>query len=74
MPAYDSRNRRVPALYIRNGRYYAQLWVGAGNGKKSARRIPLFDENNEPARTLQLAKEALEIKKHERRQNKPASQ
>ena len=23
----DSRNRRVPGLYVRNGRYYAQLWV-----------------------------------------------
>lgn len=25
----DSRNRRVPGLCVRNGRYYAQLWVNA---------------------------------------------
>ena len=29
MPARDSRNRRVPGLYIRNGRFYCQLWVEA---------------------------------------------
>ena len=28
-PARDSRNRRVPGLYIRNGRYYCQLWMTA---------------------------------------------
>ena len=25
MPANDSRNRRIPGLYVRNGRYYALL-------------------------------------------------
>lgn len=70
MPAFDYRNRRVPGLYVRYGRYYAQLWVDSGNGKKSARRIPLFDDSNQPARTIQIAKNALEIKKHERRLNK----
>ena len=39
-PARDSRNRRVPGLYIRNGRYYCQLWVDRGDGRKSARRFP----------------------------------
>src|SRR6266403_4689078 len=69
-PARDSRNRRVPGLYLRNGRYYCQLWVDLGNGKKGARRFPLVDGDNQPVRSLPAAKEALEIKRHERRENK----
>src|SRR5436190_23225052 len=69
-PALDSRNRRVPGLYVRNGRYYCQLWVDLGNGRKTSRRIPLLDENNLPIRTLQAAKEAHEIKRNERRESK----
>lgn len=65
----DSRNRRVPGLYTRNGRFYGQLWVDRGNGKKSPRRFPLINEEKAPVRTLQEAKEAFEIKKHERREN-----
>jgi integrase len=64
----DSRNRRVPGLYQRNGRYYCQLWVDVGAGKKAPRRFPLFNAENLPARTLQEAKEAVEIKRHERRE------
>ena len=67
--ARDSRNRRVPGLYARGGRYYAQLWVDLGNGKKAARRFPLRDGENQPVRTLAVAREALEIKRHERREN-----
>ena len=69
IPARDSRNRRIPGLYIRGRRYYAQLWVDLGNGKKAARRFPLQDGDNQPVRTLSAAREALEIKRHERRQN-----
>jgi integrase len=69
MPVRDSRNRKVPGLYQRNGRFYAQLWVDRGFGKKSARRFALFTSDNLPARTLQDAKEALEIKRHERRED-----
>src|SRR6266498_4808207 len=69
-PARDSRNRRVPGLYLRNGRYYSQLWVDLGNGKKGPRRFPLVDGDNQPVYALHAAKEALEIKRHERRQNK----
>jgi hypothetical protein len=69
MPVRDSRNRRVRGLYQRNGRYYAQLWVDCGYGKKSPRRFPLFTPDNSPARTLQEAKEALEVKRHERRED-----
>src|SRR2546423_10403356 len=65
----DSRNRRVPALYQRNGRYYCQLWVDLGNGKKAPRRFPLVTTENLPARNLQEAKEALERKRHERREH-----
>lgn len=70
IPAKDSRNRRVPGLYVRNGRYYALLWADTGNGKKAPRRMPLFDADQQPTRTLTAAKEALEIKRHERRENK----
>lgn len=69
-PASDSRNRRVPGLYIRNGRYYAQLWVDRGNGTKGPKRFPLVDRDNLPIRSLQAAKEALEVKRHERRERK----
>jgi hypothetical protein len=69
-PARDSRNRRVPSLYIRNGRFYCQLWVDRGDGRKSARRFPLFTSENLPARTLNEAKEALEIKRNDRREDK----
>jgi integrase len=69
IPARDSRNRRVPGLYVRGGRYYAQLWVDVGNGKKAPRRFPLKDGDNQPVRTLGLAREALEIKRHERRED-----
>lgn len=69
IPARDSRNRRVPSLYIRNGRFYAQLWVDTGNGRKAPRRFALNNGDNEPVRTLQAAREALEIKRHERRED-----
>jgi integrase len=69
IPALDSRNRRVPGLCIRNGRYYAQLWVDLGNGLKSARRLPLIDENKQPIRFLAAAKDALISLREKRKQN-----
>ena len=57
-------------MYLRNDRYYGQLWVDLGNGKKGARRFPLVDGDNKPIRGLQAAKEALEIRRHERRERK----
>ena len=69
IPVRDSRNRRVRGLYQRNSRFYAQLWVDRGYGKKSARRFPLLTPDNLPARTLQEAKEALDVKRHERRED-----
>jgi integrase len=69
IPARDSRNRRIPGLYLRGDRFYAQLWVDVGNGKKTSRRFPLRDGDDQPVRTLSAAREALEIKRHERREN-----
>lgn len=69
MPALDSRNRRVPGLCTRNGRYYAQLWIDLGNGKKSARRLPVVDEHKEPIRSLSAAKDALVTLRENRKQN-----
>lgn len=69
-PAHDSRNRRVPGLYIRNGRYYCHLWIDRGDGRKSARRFPLFNSENLQTRTLNEAKEALEIKRNDRREDR----
>src|SRR5215470_5310146 len=70
IPARDSRNRRIPGLYLRNGRYYGQLWSDAGNGKKTARRFALKDGDNEPVRTLKDAREALEVRRHDRREHR----
>src|SRR5437763_11114201 len=69
MPALDSRNRRVPGLCTRNGRYYAQLWIDLGNDRKSARRLPLIDENKEPIRSLLPAKDALVSLRENRKRN-----
>jgi hypothetical protein len=65
----DSRNRRVPGLYIRNDRYYAQLWIDPGNGRKSARRFPLHDEAGQPVRSLLAAKDAVLSLRESRKRN-----
>lgn len=59
----DGRNRKVKGLWERNGRFYAALWVDRGDGHKTARRFPL------EARTLTEAKEQMEIKRNERRED-----
>jgi integrase len=68
MAVTDSRNRRVPGLSIRNGRYYGQLWIERSDGRKAARRFPLMKDLR-PVATLAEAKEALEVLRHERREN-----
>ena len=70
MPALDSRNRRVPGLCTRNGRYYAHLWVDLGNGRKSSRRLPLLNEAQQPIRSLTEAKDALISTREDRKQNR----
>ena len=57
----DSRKRKVPGLWIRNGRYYAQLRIDLGNGRTAPRRIALAAE------TLDQAKAALEKTRTEKR-------
>jgi integrase len=69
IPVQDSRNRRIPGLYVRGKRYYAQLWVDVGKGKKTARRFALKDSDYRPVHSLQAAKTALVVKRHERREN-----
>jgi integrase len=66
----DSRNRRVPGLYQRNGRYYCQLWVDLGNGRKAARRFPLLNDEGAPVSNLNEAKAALEVKRNDRREKR----
>ncbi|HEY5706325.1 MAG TPA: site-specific integrase [Terrimicrobiaceae bacterium] len=69
VPVRDSRNRRVPGLCARNGRFYGVLWADRGDGRKTARRIPLLDDQGEPITTLTAAKEAVEILRGRRREN-----
>jgi integrase len=57
----DSRKRKVPGLWIRNGRFYAQLRIDLGNGRTAPRRIAL------EAETLDQAKAALEKTRTEKR-------
>lgn len=46
----DSRKRKVPGLWRRGRRYYAQLRVDLGNGRTAPRRIPLEAETLDQAR------------------------
>lgn len=72
IPSRDSRNRRIPGLYTRNGKYYGLVWAeGKTGGKKTARRFPLADlDSGEPCTTLAQAREALESLRGNRRENK----
>jgi integrase len=67
--ARDSRNCRVPGLHVRNDRFYATLWADRGDGRKAARRFPLFDDSGAPIRTLSAAKTALVKLREENRRN-----
>lgn len=51
---FDSRKRKVPGLWLRGSRYYAQLRIDLGNGRTAPRRIALTAAN------LDEAKAALE--------------
>jgi integrase len=69
MAARDSRNRRIPGLATRNGRFYGVLWADRGDGRKGVRRFPLLGEDGEAVRTLTDAKEALDVLRSDRRGN-----
>ncbi len=58
---FDSRKRKVPGLWLRGSRYYAQLRIDLGNGTTAPRRIALTAEN------LDQAKAELERTRTERR-------
>lgn len=63
-PVFDSRKRKIPGLWRRGSRYYAQLRVDLGNGRTAPRRMALAAEN------LDEAKGELERKRTERRDGK----
>lgn len=65
--ARDSRNRRVKGILVRNGRFYAQLWVDRGDGRKTARKFPLRTEDGQPVRTLSEAQAAADSLRHARK-------
>lgn len=58
---FDSRKRKVPGLWLRGSRYYAQLRIDMGNGRTAPRRIALTAAN------LDEAKAALESTRTARR-------
>ena len=61
---FDSRKRKIPGLWRRGTRYYAQLRVALGNGTTAPRRLPLEASN------LDEAKAELERKRTENRDGK----
>lgn len=61
---FDSRRRKVPGLWQRGERYYAQLRVDLGNGRTAPRRVALEADN------LETAKRELERTRTERRDGK----
>ena len=63
-PVFDSRKRKIPGLWRRGDRYYAQLRVDLGNGQTAPRRLALNADN------LDKAKGELERKRAERRDGK----
>ncbi|MFN0130839.1 MAG: tyrosine-type recombinase/integrase [Verrucomicrobiales bacterium] len=65
----DSRNRRIPGLSTRNGRFYAQLWIERSDGRKSPRRFPLTVDGR-PVEGIAEAKTAMEVLRHQRREDK----
>jgi len=68
--ARDSRNRKVKGLLVRNGRFYAQLWVDRGDGKKTARKFPLRMEDGGAVVTLTAAQGALDDLRQSRKLDK----
>lgn len=61
--AKDSRGREVDGMWIRNGRFYYNLYIPS---KKDTRYVPLFDQFNEPIRNLREAQEAAVVLRKER--------
>jgi integrase len=67
---FNGRKQPIRALWIRNGRYYAQLKVeNPITGIKNTRRIPLCDENGNPVQTASQAVAELQRLHYQRRKN-----
>jgi hypothetical protein len=66
----DPRNRRIAGIYIRNGRYKAQLWVDRDDGQKTARKFPLLTADGAPVANLAQAKDAADVLRNDRREKK----
>ena len=61
-PALDSRKRKIRGLWMRNGRFYAQMRIRVASGSSKAVRIPL------DAATLDLAKIEAEKRRTEKQE------
>ena len=64
LPVFDSRKRKIPGLWTRDSRYYAQIRVDLGNGRTAPRRLALEADN------LDEAKGEMERKRTENRDGK----
>lgn len=54
--ALDGRKQPIRGLWVRNGRFYAQLSVeNPVTGEKRVRRVPLVNGDNEPVQTVAQA-------------------
>ena len=61
VPALDTRKRKIRGLWIRNGKFYAQMRVAVGNGTTRAIRVAL------DATTLDDANTELQAKRTEKK-------
>jgi len=60
--ARDPRNRKIPELRIRNGKFYGYLWKETEAGKRTPRPLHLNnDGDGMPCSNLASAKTALDI-------------
>jgi integrase len=62
--AKDGRGREIDGLWVRNGRFYYQISVPG----KGCRRVPLLDETNQPVKSIQQAKDAIEGLRRKKRE------
>lgn len=56
----NGRKQPIRGLWVRNGRYYAQLTFDEPTGEKKTRRVPLLDKSGNPADSVAKATEAME--------------
>lgn len=60
----DGRKQPIRGLWVRNGRYYAQLaFEDATTGEKKTRRVPLTDKDGNPVASVAEARAAMETLK-----------